>query len=938
MSRYLFGPTTAEFARDKLALPRATRDCLTFDSTGQSDLRFGHEDSWSEVSARFPAGWKPDFIALFPSYSVIPAGIWEAPIPIVVLAVDWNLLWHQYREIVPHCELVLTDPAGVEAFNALGGPPARPVLLYGCGLDDLEDARVFPRDIDVLFIGNLNPAVQSERMPWLGRLARLRGRRIVIRTGIHGADYRTLNRRARIAFNRSNRGECNMRVFEAAAAGALLFQEAENLEVPAIFADRRECIYYRDDDFESLIAHYLDCEEERAAIAAAARTKVSRYRCDRVLASVLAAIDLGALRDARKARSSRPKTLLRACELLALPSRSADPVLTSPFRSASPDPLADYLLGLLAPPQRAAMLLERALEARPDWVACGLALAEATARLGQLAAAAAIARTTLERLDCGTAGPTAHPASSYPVRFDPFRIAWERAAYTNGGDAEAEERDKRRLLGWRLHDRLAIWTNDRRHADEALSLLPHFAPAHATQGSVLLRTGRAAEAVPFLRFAATHDPFNPTLTVTLIDALECVGEPEKVQNVRDDWAAISRNAPDAIRSSSPPTSREASATCVPLASGAASRKRRIVWEGGIHSLHSFAQVNREVCTQLLKRGHEISIRIFDPRGSSASGLTSALAGCVERPLSATPELWVRHRWPPDLNVPPEGRFVLIQPWEFGSLPKDWAEAASLHAAEVWAYSQAVRDCYLAAGVPPERVHVVPLGVDPERFHPAAPPLALATRKRFKFLFVGGTISRKGFDALLESYGRAFSNVDDVCLVVKDVGADSFYTGQTSGRLVEEFRARAGAPEILYLTEPVPAERMAGLYTACDCLVLPFRGEGFGLPIAEAMACGRPTIVTDASPATDFCTPETTYFVRALRREFRDNRVGDRETVGRPWLLDPDRAALADAMRLAASNRAEARAKGRRAVDWIRSGWTWDHTVRAIEARCDRILR
>ena len=37
----------------------------------------------------------------------------------------------------------------------------------------------------------------------------------------------------------------------------------------------------------------------------------------------------------------------------------------------------------------------------------------------------------------------------------------------------------------------------------------------------------------------------------------------------------------------------------------------------------------------------------------------------------------------------------------------------------------VRDCYLDAGVPPERVHVVPLGVDPEVFRPGLEPLPLA---------------------------------------------------------------------------------------------------------------------------------------------------------------------------------------------------------------------
>src|SRR5207248_595316 len=97
-------------------------------------------------------------------------------------------------------------------------------------------------------------------------------------TGVFGAGYRELLGRARIVFNRSIRGECNRRAFEAAAAGALLFQEAGNREVPAYFQDRKECVYYTAESLECLLEHYLDNEDERRAIADAARKAVERYR------------------------------------------------------------------------------------------------------------------------------------------------------------------------------------------------------------------------------------------------------------------------------------------------------------------------------------------------------------------------------------------------------------------------------------------------------------------------------------------------------------------------------------------------------------------------------------------------------------------------------------------------------------------------------------
>ena len=62
-----------------------------------------------------------------------------------------------------------------------------------------------------------------------------------------------------------------MRAFEAAAAGALLFQEAGNRELPGFFADRCECVYYRDEDLEELLEHYLAHEDERRAKATSSR-------------------------------------------------------------------------------------------------------------------------------------------------------------------------------------------------------------------------------------------------------------------------------------------------------------------------------------------------------------------------------------------------------------------------------------------------------------------------------------------------------------------------------------------------------------------------------------------------------------------------------------------------------------------------------------------
>jgi hypothetical protein len=215
-------------------------------------------------------------------------------VPLVGLAADYNLLWHSYRYyVLPRCELVLTDAPGAGVMRRVGIEHARASNLYGLEHPFRQaPAAAGERDIDILFVGNLSPAVQRERLPWLARLARLGARRrVVIATGVFGDAYQALLARARVVFNRSIRGECNRRVFEAAGAGALLFQEASNREVGHYLRPGQECVGYTEDDLESLLEHYLTHEDERRAMAEAARARLEEYTFEALWAGAVGLVE-----------------------------------------------------------------------------------------------------------------------------------------------------------------------------------------------------------------------------------------------------------------------------------------------------------------------------------------------------------------------------------------------------------------------------------------------------------------------------------------------------------------------------------------------------------------------------------------------------------------------------------------------------------------------
>jgi glycosyltransferase involved in cell wall biosynthesis len=56
----------------------------------------------------------------------------------------------------------------------------------------------------------------------------------------------------------------------------------------------------------------------------------------------------------------------------------------------------------------------------------------------------------------------------------------------------------------------------------------------------------------------------------------------------------------------------------------------------------------------------------------------------------------------------------------------------------------------------------------------------------------------------------------------------------------------------YQFDPFPPGHMADVYSSFDVLVNPAMGEGFGLPVLEAHACGVPAIVTDFTAMSEVC--------------------------------------------------------------------------------------
>ena len=311
-------------------------------------------------------------------------------------------------------------------------------------------------------------------------------------------------------------------------------------------------------------------------------------------------------------------------------------------------------------------------------------------------------------------------------------------------------------------------------------------------------------------------------------------------------------------------------------------------------------------------------------------------------LIHTADVEVRHQWPPDLSPAPAGRLAIIQPWEFGAIPEDWLSPLHANVDELWVPSEYVRRMYLEAGVDADRVVTIPNGVDLDVFRPDGPERDLpGAGEGTRFLFVGGLIGRKGADVLFAAWREAFAGRHDVTLVLKDFGADDIY--RNSGREpIREHIVSGAMPRIALIDDDLSTDEVAALYRACDVLVHPYRGEGFAMPVLEAMACGLPVIATAGGPTDEFLPEAAGWRINAVKVHFPSDRIDSLVTRGRPWVLEPDRAHLVALLRqadAAADDELDARGRAGRAAaeacSWDTVAERYQDRITALAARRPR---
>jgi D-inositol-3-phosphate glycosyltransferase len=187
------------------------------------------------------------------------------------------------------------------------------------------------------------------------------------------------------------------------------------------------------------------------------------------------------------------------------------------------------------------------------------------------------------------------------------------------------------------------------------------------------------------------------------------------------------------------------------------------------------------------------------------------------------------------------------------------------------------------GADPDRVEVVPPGVDHAFFSPGTRDgarTALGLGDGPLLLFVGRIQPLKGVDVAVETLAEL--GLDDARLLI--VGGSSGIEGDDEVRKLEKLIADRGLVDRVSMVPPQPHHVLSTYYRAADVCLVPSRSESFGLVALEAAACGTPVVASDVGGLRTLIEEGRTGY-RINGRDPRDYAAATRRILDSPLLAD-----------------------------------------------------
>jgi glycosyltransferase involved in cell wall biosynthesis len=278
-------------------------------------------------------------------------------------------------------------------------------------------------------------------------------------------------------------------------------------------------------------------------------------------------------------------------------------------------------------------------------------------------------------------------------------------------------------------------------------------------------------------------------------------------------------------------------------------------------------------------------------------------------------------------------------FETDRIPDGWRDHCNA-LDEIWVPSHFNHETFARAGVAENKLHVLQEGIDTSHFRPGSQPLKIPGTRGFNFLSVFDWQLRKGYDILLRAFCEEFRPDEDVALILKvsTLNQPHSHLADLVSYFIERMLRRTleNSPNIVLLSGMLPHARFPQLYASADVFVLPTRGEGWGRPYMEALACGRPVIATRWGGQMDFLNDDNADLIELEGLRSTGTNIDLEIFAGHKW-AEPSVDHLRRLLRRAVTDRHSSARKAARGLLDMREKWDWRAVVPAWAREFDRLL-
>jgi len=304
---------------------------------------------------------------------------------------------------------------------------------------------------------------------------------------------------------------------------------------------------------------------------------------------------------------------------------------------------------------------------------------------------------------------------------------------------------------------------------------------------------------------------------------------------------------------------------------------KVCWYGFLGKNHSWSIVGQNISRELIKMGHEVDL--FSTNGDLyfPDDLRPFLKGTLEEGKSLTYDEYlefVAKRLDATYDMQLSYTALLnfsryfvrgntnrfgIWNYETTVLPKAFAKHA-LAVDKIVPSSNFSKEIFTKNGMPEDQQVMIPHGIHLDRFenlgkHP------LKTTKKYKVLAnIAQPHLRKNIPGLLETWGKAFTKADDVCLVMKisKKGANGMMD-VSFNEIFNNFRTKYKNHAEIEIIDTFLVD-IEPLYNACDVVITMSHAECFWMPGLEAFAANKVVIAPRYGGQLDYMNDDNSILI------------------------------------------------------------------------------